>query len=82
MPCDSQEEIDTYWEKLGAGGDPASQQCGWLKDKYGLSWQIVPSQLERLLMEGGKESNERVMAAVMKMTKLDIATLERAAKQA
>jgi len=77
--CETQAELDEKWDKLIAGGG-RPVECGWLKDKYGLSWQIVPVQLERLLMGGDKQSNERVMAAVMKMTKLDIATLEAAAK--
>ena len=81
VPCDSQAEIDHYWEKLGAGGDPAAQQCGWLKDKYGLSWQIVPSVLSELVKGDAARSN-RVMQALMPMKKLDIATLERAAGQA
>jgi predicted 3-demethylubiquinone-9 3-methyltransferase (glyoxalase superfamily) len=77
--CETQAEIDDKWAKLTAdGGRPV--ECGWLKDKYGLSWQIVPAALERLLMSGDKASNDRVMAAVMKMTKLDIATLEAAAR--
>jgi len=77
--CETQAELDEKWDKLIAGGG-RPVECGWLKDKYGLSWQIVPAQLERLLMSGDKASNERVMAAVMKMTKLDIATLEAAAR--
>jgi predicted 3-demethylubiquinone-9 3-methyltransferase (glyoxalase superfamily) len=77
--CDTQAELDEKWEKLTAdGGRPV--ECGWLKDKYGLCWQIVPTALQRLMMEGDKASNERVMAALMKMTKLDIATFEAAAK--
>ena len=77
--CDTQAELDEKWEKLTAdGGRPV--ECGWLKDKYGLCWQIGPTALQRLMMEGDKASNERVMAALMKMTKLDIATLEAAAK--
>src|SRR5687768_3271943 len=78
VPCDSQAEIDHYWEKLGAGGDPSAQQCGWLKDKYGLSWQIVPSVLSELVKGDAARSN-RVMQALMPMKKLDIAALERAA---
>ena len=77
--CETQAELDDKWDKLIAGGG-RPVECGWLKDKYGLSWQIVPTALERLLMGGDKASNERVMAAVMKMTKLDIATLEAAAR--
>jgi predicted 3-demethylubiquinone-9 3-methyltransferase (glyoxalase superfamily) len=81
VPCDSQAEIDHYWEKLGAGGDPSAQQCGWLRDKYGLSWQIVPSVLSELV-KGDPARSNRVMEALLPMKKLDIAALERAAGQA
>ena len=70
--CDSQEEVDRYWTKLTAGGQES--QCGWLKDKYGLSWQIVPGKLGELL------KNPKAVAAMMKMKKIDIGELERAAK--
>ena len=73
--CDTQEEIDHYWSKLSA--DPAAEQCGWLKDKYGLSWQIVPSAMDRML-QGSGEQLARVTEAFLKMKKFDIATLERA----
>ena len=72
--CETQKEIDHYWEKLSEGGDPNAQQCGWLKDKYGLSWQIVPSQLGELMSDPSK--SERVMSAILKMKKLDIKTLQ------
>jgi len=75
--CDSQQEIDYYWERLGAGGDPQAQQCGWLKDRYGLSWQIVPKTLAAMLQEPG-DSADRVMSALLQMKKLDLAALERA----
>ena len=74
VSCDTQAEIDQYWEKLAAGG--AEAQCGWLKDKFGLSWQIVPSALPTLMR--GKRA-DKVMAAILAMKKLDIAALERAA---
>jgi predicted 3-demethylubiquinone-9 3-methyltransferase (glyoxalase superfamily) len=74
--CSDQKEIDYYWEKLSEGADPKSQQCGWLKDKYGLSWQIVPSVLGELMSDPAK--SERVMSALLKMKKLDIKTLEEA----
>lgn len=74
--CDTQNEIDHYWEKLSEGGDPKAQQCGWLKDKYGLSWQIVPSLLGQLMSDPSK--SERVMNALLKMKKLDIKTLQEA----
>ncbi|HET7502115.1 MAG TPA: VOC family protein [Kofleriaceae bacterium] len=76
VKCESQEEIDRYWEKLSA--DKAAEQCGWLKDKYGVSWQIVPAILERLISDPDPAKSDRVMAAVMKMRKLDIAELKRA----
>ncbi|WP_226468565.1 VOC family protein [Luteimonas panaciterrae] len=77
--CESQEEIDRYWNRLTAGGDERSQQCGWLKDKFGLSWQIVPRQISEFLNHPDAEKGSRVMAAVMQMKKIDLATLERAA---
>ena len=76
--CDSQEEVDYYWEKLSEGGDKSAQQCGWLKDKYGLSWQIVPTVLNRLLQDKNSEKSKRVMQALLHMKKLDIAALKRA----
>ena len=77
--CDTQDEIDHYWEKLGAGGDPRAQQCGWLKDRYGLSWQIVPTVLPKLLAGADPGRANRVLDALLKMTKLDIRALEAAA---
>ncbi|MBK7105101.1 MAG: VOC family protein [Ignavibacteriae bacterium] len=74
--CDTQEEIDYYWEKLGEGGDPNAQQCGWLKDKFGVSWQIVPSKLGKLLSGGNKEQSSSVMNELLKMKKLDLNILE------
>ena len=74
--CESQEEIDYYWEKLSEGGDPKAQQCGWLKDKYGLSWQVVPTALGELMSDSSK--SERVMKALLQMKKLDLETLKRA----
>ncbi len=79
--CDTQEEVDYYWEALSTGGDPKAQQCGWLKDKYGLSWQVVPTVLPKLLTDKNKEKSERVMEALMQMKKLDIAVLTRAYEQ-
>ncbi len=76
--CDTQQEIDYYWNKLRAGGDERAQQCGWLKDKYGLSWQIVPAIMEKMFQEHASEKSERVMNALLQMKKLDIAQLERA----
>jgi predicted 3-demethylubiquinone-9 3-methyltransferase (glyoxalase superfamily) len=76
--CESQDEVDYYWEKLSEGGDPKAQQCGWLKDKYGLSWQIVPAVLGELLSNPDPEKSQRVMKAMLKMKKIDIETLRRA----
>jgi predicted 3-demethylubiquinone-9 3-methyltransferase (glyoxalase superfamily) len=78
VTCDTQEEIDYYWEKLTAdGGEPGV--CSWLKDKYGLAWQVQPRLLIELLCDPDKAKAERVMNAMMDMTKIDIAALERAA---
>jgi predicted 3-demethylubiquinone-9 3-methyltransferase (glyoxalase superfamily) len=77
--CESQDEVDRYWEKLSEGGDPKAQQCGWLKDKYGLSWQIVPTVLITLLNDPDPERSRRVMKAMLQMKKIDIATLKKAA---
>jgi predicted 3-demethylubiquinone-9 3-methyltransferase (glyoxalase superfamily) len=76
--CETQEEIDYYWEKLSAGGDPKAQQCGWLKDRYGLSWQVVPSNMGELFKNDGSPGAERAMQAMLRMTKIDIAELRRA----
>jgi predicted 3-demethylubiquinone-9 3-methyltransferase (glyoxalase superfamily) len=75
--CENQQEIDHYWNRLTEDGDSRSQQCGWLKDRFGLSWQVVPSFMDRLLTSGSDKA-DRVMAAVLKMKKIDIAELERA----
>ena len=75
--CDTQQEIDQYWEKLTSGGGKESQ-CGWLKDKFGFSWQIVPAKIGELV--SNPKTAPKVMAEVMKMKKLDLATMERAAK--
>jgi predicted 3-demethylubiquinone-9 3-methyltransferase (glyoxalase superfamily) len=76
--CESQREIDDYWEKLSAGGDPAAQQCGWLKDKFGVSWQIVPRALADMVADPDSAKTSRVMAALLQMKKLEIKALERA----
>ena len=76
--CDNQKEVDYYWKKLGAGGDPRAQQCGWLKDRYGVSWQIVPHKLVTLLKDHRSEKTERAMTAMLGMKKLDIKALENA----
>jgi predicted 3-demethylubiquinone-9 3-methyltransferase (glyoxalase superfamily) len=76
--CETQAEVDHYWEKLSAGGDPGAQQCGWLKDRYGASWQVVPAVLPEMLADPESEGSQRAMEAMLEMKKLDIATLERA----
>lgn len=76
--CADQREIDFYWERLSAGGDPAAQQCGWLKDRYGLSWQIVPKDLEHLFADAESPGAQRAMTALLQMKKLDMAELWRA----
>jgi predicted 3-demethylubiquinone-9 3-methyltransferase (glyoxalase superfamily) len=76
--CDTQEEVDSLWQKLGDGGDPRAQQCGWLKDKYGLSWQVVPTVMAELIGDQKTPASGRAMEAMMKMKKLDIAALKRA----
>jgi predicted 3-demethylubiquinone-9 3-methyltransferase (glyoxalase superfamily) len=76
--CQTQADIDHFWERLGEGGDPAAQQCGWLKDKYGVSWQIVPTLLTELSNDTDPQKSERLMQAILSMKKLDIAALKQA----
>ena len=76
--CKTQEEVDSYWDTLSEGGEEGP--CGWLKDKFGLSWQIVPNALPRLLSDPDTEKAQRVMAAMLEMKKIDIESLERAAE--
>jgi predicted 3-demethylubiquinone-9 3-methyltransferase (glyoxalase superfamily) len=76
--CETQEEVDHYWEKLSAGGDPAAQQCGWLKDKYGLSWQVIPTVLLEMLDDPDRQKSARAMSAMLQMKKLDIEQLKQA----
>lgn len=78
--CESQDEVDHYWQKLTEGGQPS--QCGWLKDKFGLSWQVVPTVLPTLLSTGNAKQKDRVMQALMQMQKLDIGKLQRAYHEA
>ena len=77
--CEAQKEVDELWEKLSEGGEEG--RCGWLKDKYGLSWQIVPSILVKLLQDKDAEKSKRVMQAMLQMDKLDINTLKQAYQQ-
>ena len=76
--CDMQEEIDYYWEKLTEGGDKNAQVCGWLKDKFGVSWQVVPIALIKMLQDIDSKKTERVMKAMLQMQKLDIDALTKA----
>lgn len=79
ISCDTQEQIDYYWNKLSAGGDPKAQQCGWLKDRFGLSWQVTPYMLEELMADHTSQQAQRAMSAMLQMKKLDIAKLKQAA---
>ncbi|WP_242490074.1 VOC family protein [Noviherbaspirillum cavernae] len=78
IDCATQEEVDHYWSRLSAGGDEQAQQCGWLKDKYGVSWQIVPSVLIEMLGDADTVKSQRAMTAMLQMKKFDIAALKRA----
>src|SRR5439155_9941598 len=77
--CASQDEVDYYWDKLSKDGDPKAQQCGWLKDKFGLSWQVVPTVLPELLKDQESPRAQRTMEAFLRMKKIDIRELERVA---
>ena len=76
--CDTQDEIDRFWSKLTAGGSPDAQMCGWLKDKFGVSWQIVPKVLPELIGDSDPAKAGRVMKALLQMKRLDIAALKKA----
>jgi predicted 3-demethylubiquinone-9 3-methyltransferase (glyoxalase superfamily) len=78
VDCKTQKEVDYYWEKLTEGGDEKAQICGWLKDRYGVSWQVVPTVLADMLQDKDPEKAERVLKALLPMKKLDIATLKQA----
>jgi predicted 3-demethylubiquinone-9 3-methyltransferase (glyoxalase superfamily) len=78
--CRSQQEVDHYWSRLSEGGDEQAQQCGWLKDRYGVSWQVVPTALPELLGQPDPEKARRVMQAMLQMKKLDVEALRRAAE--
>ncbi len=77
--CQSQEEVDHYWDHLSQGGDEKAQQCGWLKDRYGVSWQVVPKQLIELLTGPDPDKARKAMQAMLQMKKIDLETLRRAA---
>jgi predicted 3-demethylubiquinone-9 3-methyltransferase (glyoxalase superfamily) len=76
--CETQEEIDRLWEKLTAGGDPKAQRCGWLKDRFGLSWQVVPAQLAEMIGDQNTPGEKRAMRALLGMNKLDLEALKKA----
>jgi predicted 3-demethylubiquinone-9 3-methyltransferase (glyoxalase superfamily) len=76
--CESQAEVDYYWEKLSAGGDPKAQACGWLKDKFGVSWQIIPAAFLEMLSGGEPAKSQRAMTAMFQMKKLEMPTLQKA----
>ena len=80
VSCEGQEEVDAFWSKLSDGGEEGP--CGWLKDRYGVSWQIIPTALPELLSDPDPEKSQRVMAAMLEMGKIEIDELERAAAQA
>jgi predicted 3-demethylubiquinone-9 3-methyltransferase (glyoxalase superfamily) len=76
--CETQEEVDYYWDRLSAGGDEKAQQCGWLKDRFGVSWQVVPQIVTELVSDPDSQKSQRAMQALSQMKKLDIAGLKRA----
>ena len=76
--CETQAEVDFYWERLSEGGDERAQQCGWLKDKYGLSWQVVPAALPELVGDPGSEKSQRAMQAMLQMKKIDLERIRQA----
>lgn len=78
VKCDSQEEVDYYWERLSKGGDEQAQQCGWLKDMYGVSWQVVPIALLEMLKDPDNAKSQRATTAMLQMKKFDIEELRRA----
>lgn len=78
VQCETQAEVDYYWEKLSEGGDAQAQQCGWLKDKYGVSWQVIPKGLSELVSDPNSEKSQRATKAMLEMKKIDIDTLKRA----
>ena len=76
IKCETQEEVDDYWEKLCEGGDETAQQCGWLKDKYGVSWQVIPNILLEMITDPFSEKSQRVTAAMLQMKKFNIDELK------
>ena len=80
--CETQQKVDYYWEKLSEGGDPNAQQCGWLKDKYGVSWQVIPTILIKMLKDQDSNKSQKVMKTMLQMKKIDIQSLSHAYEQA
>ncbi|HEX3020450.1 MAG TPA: VOC family protein [Chitinispirillaceae bacterium] len=80
ISCESQQEVDYYWEKLSEDGDPQAQQCGWLKDRFGVSWQVIPNVLKEMISDPDPQKSQRVMNAMFPMKKIDIETLKQAWK--
>jgi predicted 3-demethylubiquinone-9 3-methyltransferase (glyoxalase superfamily) len=78
VPCKTQEEIDYYWDRLTAGGEARAQQCGWLKDRFGVSWQVFPSALADMLQDKDRKQADHVMQAMLQMKKMDLKALEQA----
>lgn len=78
IQCRDQAEIDRYWSALGEGGDPDAQVCGWLKDRYGVSWQVLPTLLTEMIGQGDQEAANRVMTAMLQMKKLEVTALQKA----
>ncbi len=78
VPCETQEEADYYWDKLSSGGDVNAQQCGWLKDKYGVSWQVYPKEMIDLVGDPNSEKSQRAMKAMLQMKKIDLEKIRRA----
>ena len=78
MLCETQEDVDYHWEKLSEGGDSKAQQCGWLKDRYGVSWQIMPQLLVKMIQDKDIEKSQKVVKAMLQMQKIDIETLRQA----
>lgn len=76
--CNSQNEVDYYWEKLTEGGDPKAQVCGWLKDKFGVSWQVVPTEINDMFMDENSEKAQRAMKAMLQMKKIDLGVMKKA----
>jgi predicted 3-demethylubiquinone-9 3-methyltransferase (glyoxalase superfamily) len=76
--CETQEDVDYFWEKLSAGGDEKAQMCGWLKDRFGVSWQVVPTIVSELIRDHESDASQRAMSALLRMKKLDIEQLRRA----